>query len=86
MYLYKAGNSDAYVGTQYEYNLLSNENKNLTPIMLFDKSNGGDVILSNISIEELLKTDKQIDALSAILEDSDLDVLFLEYLSIIFLI
>ena len=80
MYLYKAGNSDAYVGTQYEYNLLSNENKNLTPIMLFDKSNGGDVILSNISIEELLKTDKQIDAYLEI--DSINSILLEDFLKI----
>jgi NitT/TauT family transport system substrate-binding protein len=62
MYLYKSGKADVYVGTQYEYNFLFNENKELTPIMIFDKSNGGDVILSNVSIDELIKTNKQIDA------------------------
>lgn len=61
MYLYKAGNSHVYVGTQYEYNSLYKEDKTLTPIMIFDKSNGGDVILSNLSIEQLSKTNKTID-------------------------
>jgi NitT/TauT family transport system substrate-binding protein len=62
MYLYKAGNADAYVGTQFEYNFLYKENKNLTPIIFFNKSNGGDVILSNLSIDKLIKTNKTIDA------------------------
>lgn len=56
MYLYSAGNSDAYVGTQYEYEVLSKEMDSLIPIMMFDKSNGGDVVMSNFSIEELQST------------------------------
>jgi len=62
MYLYKAGNSDAYVGTQYEFNLLRTENKTLRPIMMFDRSFGGDVIMSNITLEELKDTNTEIDA------------------------
>ena len=62
LYLYKAGNSDAYVGTQYEYNLLSQEKKSIMPIIMFDKSFGGDVVLGNFSIEEFQTTQKQIDA------------------------
>lgn len=61
MHLYKAGNADAFVGTQYEYNFLYKDNKTLIPIIVFDKSNGGDVILSNLSIEQLSKTNKTID-------------------------
>ena len=59
MYLYKAGNSDAYVGTQYEYNVLKKDN--LIPIIMFDKSNGGDIVMSNYSVNDLLKTDSKID-------------------------
>lgn len=59
MYLYKAGNSDAYVGTQYEYNVLKKEN--LIPIIMFDKSNGGDIVMSNYSVNDLLKTQSKID-------------------------
>ena len=62
MYLYKAGNSDAYVGTQYEFNLLRTEDKTLRPIMMFDRSFGGDVIMSNITLEELKDTNTEIDA------------------------
>lgn len=62
MYLYKAGNADAYVGTQYEYNILSKEDSTLVPVMLFDKSHGGDVIMSNKIIGELVNTSEQIDA------------------------
>ena len=62
MYLYKAGNADAFVGTQYEYNFLLQEDKTLIPIIIFDKSNGGDMILSNLTLDELSKTNKDIDA------------------------
>ena len=62
MYLYKAGNSDAYVGTQYEYNILSKEYPSLKPIIMFDRSNGGDIVMSNVSIETLQNTTKKIDA------------------------
>ena len=66
MYLYKAGNADAFVGTQYEYNFLLQEDKTLIPIIIFDKSNGGDMILSNLTLDELSKTNKDIDAYLAI--------------------
>lgn len=62
MYLYKAGNSDAYVGTQYEYNILSKKDSSLKPIMLFDRSYGGDIIMSNLSIKNLKNTTQSIDA------------------------
>ncbi|MBP7741915.1 MAG: hypothetical protein KA073_00900 [Aliarcobacter sp.] len=61
-HLYKAGNSDAYVGTQFEYHFVNKKDNSLTPIILFNRSNGGDIILSNLSIDELSKTDKIIDA------------------------
>jgi len=61
MYLYKAGNADAYVGTQYEYNILSKEDSTLIPIMMFDKSHGGDVIMSNRTLEDLTNSDEKID-------------------------
>ena len=61
MYLYKSGKSDAYVGTQYEYHYLVKNMESLTPILLFDKSNGGDVIMGNLDIEELEKIEDKID-------------------------
>lgn len=61
MYLYKAGNSDAYAGTQYEYSILNQDMQSLTPIILLDRSNGGDLVMSNLSIKELQELDEEID-------------------------
>lgn len=62
MYLYQAGNADAYAGTQYEYNLLVKKDPSLMPVMMFDRSNGGDVIMGNRSIEQLQNSIKTLDA------------------------
>ena len=62
MYLYEAGNADAYVGTQYEYSLLVKKDPSLMPIMMFDRSYGGDIVMSNISLDALEKSDGPIDA------------------------
>lgn len=61
MYLYKAGNSDAFGGTQYEHSILKQQFPSLVPIMLFDRSNGGDMIMSNQTISTLQNSDGQID-------------------------
>jgi NitT/TauT family transport system substrate-binding protein len=62
MYLFQAGNSDAYVGTQYEYSVLLKKDPSLVPVMLFDRSNGGDIVMSNESIAELQNSKDGIDA------------------------
>jgi len=62
MYLYQAGNSDAYTGTQYEYNIMAKKEPSLMPVILFDRSNGGDVVMSNLSIKELQRSKDTIDA------------------------
>jgi NitT/TauT family transport system substrate-binding protein len=62
MYLYEAGNSDAYVGTQYEYSLLVKKDPTLMPIMMFDRSYGGDIVMSNTTIEALQNSNDMIDA------------------------
>lgn len=62
MYLYQAGNSDAFCGTQYEFSVLKKQQPNLIPIMLFDRSNGGDLIMSNQSILQLKNSSKNINA------------------------
>lgn len=61
MHLYAAGSADAMTGTQYEFHTLKDNHPSLTPLMLFDRSNGGDMILSNQSIEDLLKSRDTID-------------------------
>jgi len=62
MYLYEAGNADAYVGTQYEYSLIVKKDPSLMPIILFDRSYGGDMILSNATIDTLTSSPGTIDA------------------------
>ncbi|WP_373071485.1 hypothetical protein [Sulfurimonas sp.] len=62
MYLYEAGNADAYVGTQYEHSVLSKKDASLMPIILFDRSYGGDIVMSNVSIDILKNTTEEIDA------------------------
>ena len=53
--LYQNGLGDGLAATQYEYSLLRNK---IIPIALIDKSNGADVIMSNLSIEKLKKQSK----------------------------
>ncbi len=60
VYLYEADNSDAFVGTQYEYSLVAQKKHSLMPIMMFDRSYGGDLIMANVSIEELQETNSTI--------------------------
>jgi len=62
MYLYQAGSSDAFCGTQYEYSVLKQKSPDIIPIMLFDRSNGGDLIMSNHSIAELKNSNADIQA------------------------
>ncbi len=61
MYLYRAGNADAYVGTQYEYNVIIKKEPSLVPVIMFDHSSGGDLIMSNNSIKELVDTNDEMD-------------------------
>ena len=61
MYIYDSKNADAFTGTQYEYNTLKKEAKNLTPIIMFDKSYGGDMIMSNRTVLELQASHNTID-------------------------
>lgn len=61
MYLYQAGNADAYAGTQYEYNLLVKKDPSLMPVMMLDRSNGGDLIMGNFSLEQLKNGPERLD-------------------------
>lgn len=61
MALYKSGNFDAYVGTQYEYGVLLPKESSLHPVMMFDRSYGGDVVMGNVSITNLKNTNSVID-------------------------
>lgn len=61
MYLFKGNSADVYMGTQYEYNFLAQKIESLIPIMLMNKSNGGDVVMGNFSIEEFQNINEEID-------------------------
>jgi NitT/TauT family transport system substrate-binding protein len=61
MVLYKSGNFDAYVGTQYEYGVLSPKDRSLHPVMMFDRSYGGDVVVGNIALNDLASTNSTIN-------------------------
>lgn len=61
MHLYNAGTSDAFTGTQHEFFAQREMHPDLIPIMLMDKSFGGDAVLSNLTLNELQKTDKKIN-------------------------
>ncbi len=73
--LYKNDNCDMFCGTQYEINnAQTNENKSIN-LILFDKSDGGDYLLSNRSIEQLKKTRK----INVYLEIDSVNIVLLKY-------
>ncbi|NPA72638.1 MAG: hypothetical protein GXO35_07400 [Gammaproteobacteria bacterium] len=59
--IYNTGNFDGITGTQYEYEQLNNQSNSLIPVIMFDRSNGGDMILSSHPIEFLAETDQIIN-------------------------
>ncbi|GKT12167.1 MAG: NitT/TauT family transport system substrate-binding protein [Thiomicrorhabdus sp.] len=59
--IYETAELDAFTGTQYEFNLLQQQDHSLMPVIMFDRSNGGDVIMSNISLNSLQNTNEIID-------------------------
>lgn len=75
LFLYKSANADAMTGTQYEFGLLSDDDSTIA-IMLFDRSNGGDLIMSNISEDALLKSK---DRIRVYLEMDSVNQLLLEH-------
>lgn len=74
VYLFEAGNSDAFVGTQYEYNILASSNPQLVPVMLFDRSFGGDVVMSNVELNAL----KQAGSIDVYLEMDSVNLTVLQ--------
>jgi NitT/TauT family transport system substrate-binding protein len=72
--LYSVGKADMVTTTQHEYYAFKEE-FDLVPVILLDRSNGGDMILSNKSVAELQKADSitaylEVDSINAeILKD-----------------
>jgi len=68
--IYNIGKAQMVTTTQHEFYTLKNSFPSLTPVILLDRSNGGDMILSNKKIEELKKAEKiyaylEIDSINA---------------------
>lgn len=61
MHIYNAGSANVFTGTQHEFQNQRAHVSDLVPIILFDRSNGGDAILSNVSLETILKSKKEIN-------------------------
>lgn len=74
LYLYEANNSDAFVGTQYEYSIAKKNKPSLVPLKLLDRSDGGDMVLSTHDINEL----KQAKIIDAFLEIDSINLIMLE--------
>ncbi|MCT7600391.1 MULTISPECIES: substrate-binding domain-containing protein [Aliarcobacter] len=61
LHTYKSKHAHIFLGTQYEYEEAFKRDNQVVPIMLLNKSDGGDVVMSNLTLEEIKKEDKQID-------------------------
>ncbi len=59
--MYNEHASDIVTGTQHEYLRLKKSHKDLIPVILYDRSFGGDVILSNQSLRQLIESKEKID-------------------------
>ena len=51
--VYNVGKADMVTTTQHEYYTLKELMGDVTPVILLDRSNGGDMILSNVSLEKI---------------------------------
>ena len=61
MQMYAVGNADAFTGTQYEYHVQRQTHPTLTPVLLLDRSRGGDIVMANRDLPTLRKSDHPID-------------------------
>lgn len=58
--LFNAHSSDAITGTQHEFHRLKKQHASIVPIAIYDRSFGGDVVLSNCSISQLYDTSSMV--------------------------
>jgi len=59
--IYETAELDAFTGTQYEYSQAQQKDSSLLPIMMFDRSNGGDSVMANQTIKALQQSTETID-------------------------
>ncbi len=73
--IYDIGKAEIVTTTQHEYYSLKNSGHDIIPVILLDRSNGGDMVLSNKNINTLIHAKKiyaylEIDSINAeILQD-----------------
>ncbi|GIT97675.1 hypothetical protein [Sulfurovum sp. TSL1] len=75
MQMYESGFVNAFTGTQYEFEQMKKKTPDLEPMILLDRSLGGDVIMGNRDIHTLKKAQKinvylEIDSVNKVLLDS----------------
>lgn len=56
--IFEVAKADLVTTTQHEYFSLKESVKDVVPVILIDRSNGGDMIMSNRTLQELHDTDK----------------------------
>lgn len=57
--LFQAGMTDGFAGTQFEFFQGRIVSASLTPVILINRSNGADGILSNVTIDDLRKNERE---------------------------
>ncbi len=58
---YNSGAADIVTGTVHEYHMLKQKHSDLIPIIVYDRSYGGDVILSNKTLLQIRESKQKID-------------------------
>lgn len=61
MHIYQTNHMHAFTGTQYEYRQVLGQERSLMPIIMFNRSNGGDMVMSNHSLKALEESSTPID-------------------------
>lgn len=61
MMTFKTGGFEGITGTQYEYKKLLSQKNEMIPIIMFDRSNGGDMVMGNRSMEAFQNSTQPID-------------------------
>lgn len=56
--IFEVGKADLVTTTQHEYLSLKNSREDILPVILIDRSNGGDMVLSNKSLDKLKKSEE----------------------------
>lgn len=61
VHIYLSADKDAFTGTQHEFQQAQRQQPDLVPVVLFDRSNGGDMVMSNVDLATLQNARQPID-------------------------